>query len=154
VDLNPEFVEGWIQLGDIMTTMRNPLAIQYYKNAIRLDSNNIETLHNYAYSLQIFGKEQEAINQYLINIQKRPDYELSLYNLGIMYQKKDSCEKAIDYLSRAIALNSKEASSYYYRARCYTKINQADKASEDLKTALNLYPEYYEARKMLSELRK
>ncbi|MEO6190610.1 MAG: tetratricopeptide repeat protein, partial [Saprospiraceae bacterium] len=109
VDLNPDFTEGWIQIGDIMTELKNPLALKYYNNAIRLDSNNIETLHNKAFALHNFNKLEEAIQQYKANISKRPDYELSYYNLGIIYQKKDSCLLALKYLDKAIELNDQEA---------------------------------------------
>jgi tetratricopeptide (TPR) repeat protein len=152
VDLNPDYINAWIQLGDIMLALKNRRSIDYYRNAIRLDSNNIETLHNYAYALQSLNKIEEAKEQYKCNIAKEPNYELSYYNLGVIYQKSDSCNQAIEYLSKAILINEKEASSYYHRANCYLKLGSKIKAAEDLKQALRLVPEYKEAKELLGKL--
>ncbi|NOT37457.1 MAG: tetratricopeptide repeat protein [Saprospiraceae bacterium] len=152
VDLNPEYVEGWIQLGDIMMSMKNKRALDYYRNAIRLDSNNIETLHNYAYALQSLGNKNLAIEAYKKNIIKSPNYELSYYNLGLMYQEMDSCFQAIQYLDKAIELNKEEASSYYFRARCFIQSGRQVKAREDLKEALRIYPNYKEADELLKKI--
>ena len=153
VDLNPDFTEGWIQLGDIMTEIKNPLALKCYDNAIRLDSNNIETLHNKAFALQNFSKLEEAIQQYKANISKRPDFELSYYNLGIIYQKMDSCLLALKCLDKAIELNDQEASSYYFRAKCKIKLADVKSARDDLNKAIHLYADYKEAKSLLIKLK-
>lgn len=152
VDLNPEYVEGWIQLGDVMLNLKNKRCLDYYRNAIKIDSNNIETLHNYAYSLQLFGKKEEAIQLYKENIQKEPEYELSYYNLGLLYQEMDSCLQALVFLDRAIEINGNEASSYYHRAKCYVTSGQTTRAKSDLLTALKIFPEYKDAQKLLKQL--
>lgn len=152
VDLNPDYTSAWIQLGDIMLALNNRRSIDYYRNAIRLDSNNIETLHNYAYALQSLNKLDEAKLQYKYNILKEPNYELSYYNLGVIYQKSDSCNQSIEFLSKAIQLNDKEASSFYHRAQCFLKLGSKIKAAEDLKQALLIFPEYKEAKELMGRL--
>ncbi|MEP7195082.1 MAG: tetratricopeptide repeat protein [Saprospiraceae bacterium] len=153
VDLNPEYLEGWIQLGDIMTALRNPIAIKYYDNAIRLDSSNIETLHNRAYSIQLFGKKSEAIQAYKKNILQRPDFELSFYNLGIIYEEMDSFALAVDNLNHAILLNPKEPSSYYHRGLCKNKLGQNEESKSDLKQAIKLFPDYQKAILLLNKIK-
>ncbi|MEO6190852.1 MAG: tetratricopeptide repeat protein, partial [Saprospiraceae bacterium] len=106
-----------------------------------------------AFALQNFNKLEEAIQQYKANISKRPDYELSYYNLGIIYQKKDSCLLALKYLDKAIELNNKEASSYYFRAKCKIKLNDKKSAREDLTMAIHIYPNYDEAKELLSKIK-
>lgn len=152
VDLNPEFVNGWIQLGDIMLSLKNRRAIDYYKNAIRLDSNNFETRHNLAYAMQSFGQFIEAKDLYRLNTIKHPEYELSFYNLGLILQKEDSCQLAVEFLSRAIQINSKEASSYLNRAKCFYQLGSKIRAIEDLKKALQIYPEYKEAKELIAKV--
>ncbi len=151
VDLNPEFVESWNQLGDIMMNLKNPLAIRYYENALRIDTNNIETMHNKAYALQLFNRKEEAILEYKKIIDKRPDFELSYFNLGLLNLEKDSLDQALYYLTEAIKLNPEEASNYYYRAKTYLKQGKKNQAKNDLTLAITIFPKYIEAQKLLKE---
>ena len=154
VDLNPDLREAWIQLGDVMTSLNNPLALRYYENAIRLDTSDIETMHNRAYALQKFGKLNEAIFEYKSNISNFPGYELSYYNLALLYSKSDSNDLAIKYFTNAINLNDQEPSSYYQRGRCYEKLSKKAEALVDYKKAIELDHNYSEAKKSLSRLEK
>ena len=146
-DIDPELREAWIQLGDVMSILKNPLSIRYYDNAIRLDSNDVETLHNKAFTLQTLNRKGEAIQQYLSNIKSFPDFELSYYNLGLYYQSLDSIDKAITYLTHSINLNPSEPTTYYQRAKCFLAMNEKTKAKLDLDEAIKLNPEYVEAKK-------
>ena len=152
VDINPEFTEAWNQLGDIMSQLNNPLAIKFYDNALRMDSLNIETLHNRAYALQKEGRVKEAIDAYQTNIGKRPDFELSYYNLGILLYESNQPEKALENINQAILLNSKEPSSYYYRAKIFIEKGNKDLAKKDLQAAIALYPDYEKAKQLLKGL--
>lgn len=152
VDINPEFTEAWNQLGDIMSQLNNPLAIKFYDNALRGDSLNIETLHNRAFALQKEGRIKEAIEAYQVNIVKRPDFELSYYNLGILLFESKQFEKALENINQAILLNSKEPSSYYYRAKIWIEEGNKDLAKKDLQTAITLYPDYEKAKQLLKAL--
>lgn len=152
MDINPEFTEAWNQLGDIMSQLNNPLAIKFYDNALRMDSLNIETLHNRAYALQKEGRVKEAIEAYQTNIGKRPDFELSYYNLGILLYESKQPDKALENINQAILLNSKEPSSYYYRAKIFLEKGNKDLAKKDLQAAIALYPDYEKAKQLLKGL--
>jgi len=154
VDLNPDLREAWIQLGDVMTSLNNPLALRYYENAIRLDTSDIETMHNRAYALQKFGKLNEAIFEYKSNISRFPNYELRYYHLQLFVAKSDSNELAITYFTDAIKLNDQEASSYYHRGRCYEILLKKTEALVDYRKAIELDQNYNEAKKSLSRLEK
>ncbi|MBK9270967.1 MAG: tetratricopeptide repeat protein [Saprospiraceae bacterium] len=153
VDLDPELRVGWVQLGDLLSHMNNPLGIQYYNNALRLDSSDLETRHNKAFALQNLGRTDEAIAQYKSNIVADSSFELSYYNLGILYKNLDSLPQAIKMLSRSIELNPEEAYTYFARAECYQKRNEIENARKDYEKAIGLNPEEIEFRKALKKLK-
>jgi|JI10StandDraft_1071094.scaffolds.fasta_scaffold04196_19 tetratricopeptide (TPR) repeat protein len=152
-DVDPELREAWIQLGDVMSIRRNPLSIRYYDNAIRLDSNDVETLHNKAFALQSLGRRKEAIQQYLSNVKSFPEYELSYYNLGLYYQSLDSMDQAITYLTHSIQLNPNEPTTFYQRGKCYLTLKNKIKAKIDFEEALRINPDYAEVKKELAQLK-
>lgn len=154
VDLNPDFREGWILLGDVMRERKNKLSLQYYDNALKLDSNDVETLHNKAYALQQFDQKEKAFELYQSICRKFKDYEPAFYNLGLMYMEKDSVDKAIEHLTISIELNPMEASSYYQRGLCFEKIGKRVEAKSDLTRATTLEPDWKEAKQALSRILK
>jgi tetratricopeptide (TPR) repeat protein len=151
VDLNPEFREGWIMMGDVLTELKNDKAILYYDNAIHLDSSDVKTWHNKAYALSILGKKEESMNLFKQISIKFPDYEPAFFNLGMLYKERDSIPEAIEYFSKSIQLNSSEPTSYYQRGLCYLKTGDKVKAKADFTTAAALEPTFEEA---LNELKK
>ncbi|HRG33623.1 MAG: tetratricopeptide repeat protein [Saprospiraceae bacterium] len=152
-DNDPELREAWIQLGDVMSIRKNPLSIRYYDNALKLDSNDIETLHNKAFALQSLDRQKEAIQQYLSNVKSFPEYELSYYNLGLYYQSLDSIDQAITYLTHSIRLNPNEPTTYYQRGKCYLTLKNKIKAKIDFEQALRINPDYVEVKNELAQLK-
>lgn len=153
VDLDPEQKQAWIQLGDLLSHMKNPLAVKYYDNAIRIDSTDIEVFHNKAFALQNIGKMTEAIQQYKENIKRNNQYELSYYNLGILYKNMDSTQNAIEMLGKSIELNPQESYTYFARGECYKKLKQNDKARNDFMKAMEINPEESDFKKALESLK-
>ena len=129
------------------------LCIEYYDNALKLDSNDIETLHNKAFALQSLDRQKEAIQQYLSNVKSFPEYELSYYNLGLYYQSLDSIDQAITYLTHSIRLNPNEPTTYYQRGKCYLTLKNKIKAKIDFEQALRINPDYVEVKNELAQLK-
>jgi hypothetical protein len=62
-------------------------------------------------------------------IAKNPEEALNYFNLGVLYQKNNEMNKAIDNYSKVISLGSKLSPvALYYQARAYEGLNQIDKA--------------------------
>ncbi|HEX5626078.1 MAG TPA: tetratricopeptide repeat protein, partial [Saprospiraceae bacterium] len=87
VDLEPEFRKAWIQLGDVLSELKNPRAIAYYDNAILMDSLDEVVLEKKAYALYSLGKNAEAIALYQKICVRFPNYEPAFYNLGFLYKQ-------------------------------------------------------------------
>ncbi len=153
VDINPEMRKAWVQLGDVLLEMRNPRAINYLDNAIRLDTTDAELYHKKAFGLQLFGNRAEAKNLYKTICIRFPSYEPAFYNLGVLYFEEDSVELALNHFDISAQIEPTEPSTYYQRARCYLKLGQKDKARADLENAIQLNSEFKEAQEALSKLK-
>lgn len=152
VDLDPKFFKAWKRMGELLTELKMTKAIDYYNNALQLDSLNPELYHDKAFSLKSLGMDQEAFELFGTICEKFPSYEPGYYNMGLMLLERDSIEKAIEHFGICIRMEPSEASSYLQRAKCYLKINNSDKAKSDLETALKLDPEREEAAQLLKKL--
>ena len=153
VDINPELRPAWIQLGDVLTELKFERALDYYDNAIRLDSTDPEVYHSKAYAVHRFGNRNKAIALFRQLAARFPSYEAGIYNLGVLFMEADSIEKAADHFSICIQLKPTEASSYYQRALAFIKLGKKEQAKADLQNALRLNADFEEARKALDGLK-
>lgn len=152
VDINPDLREAWIRLGDVLTELKNPKAISYYDNAIRMDSLDEETWHNKAYALNELGKTHESLKLYKEICMRFPSYEPAYFNLGMLYKSMDSIPQAIEHFAISVQINPSEPTSYYQRGLCYLKSGEKPKAKQDFETALKLDDQFEEARTALNKL--
>lgn len=138
VDFNPDMRAAWVQLGDVLSDLKNPRAISYYQNAILLDSIDPEIFHKKAFALYSFGKTAEAIALYKRSCLKFPNYEPFFFNLGFIYLELDSLDKAIEHFTIATQLNPVEASGFYQRGIAYQQKGVNAQAKTDFQQALQL----------------
>lgn len=71
------------------------------------------------------------------------DYR-QLYQKGVEHNKRGEFAAAIDYYTKAIALNGKSADLYFVRGRAYRQNQQLDKSIDDFTKALSLKANYAE----------
>lgn len=152
VDLNPEFRKAWIQLGDVLTGLNNERALDYYNNAIKLDSLDPQVYHSKAYALLSLGRRNAAIDLFKKLAVKFPSYEPGIYNLGLLYLESDSLNQAIEHFGICIQLKPSEPSSYYQRALAYIRKGHKELAKTDLQNALKLNPDFEEVKQELAKL--
>jgi tetratricopeptide (TPR) repeat protein len=152
VDINPDLREAWIRLGDVLTELKNPKAISYYDNAIRMDSTDEETWHNKAFALNVLGKTHESLKLYKEICIRFPSYEPAYFNLGMLYKNMDSIPQAIEHFTISVQINPSEPTSYYQRGLCYIKSGDKAKAKMDFETAVKLDDKFDEARAALNKL--
>lgn len=145
VDLDPNFFKGWKRMGDLLTEMKLNKAIDYYNNALRLDSLDPALFHDKAYALKSLGREQEAFDLFRFICQSFPSYEPAYYNMGILLAERDSTEQAIEHFSICIRLAPTEPSSYVQRGKALLKLKKTKEAKEDFETALKIDPDNIDA---------
>lgn len=165
VSLKPEFYDAYIQLGLLHSTKPSSLAAQYYDNAIRLDSSSTEAYYNKGKffqdrALRAFDNRQyeqaradfelaKSVYRQLITV--NPQYEPAYFNMGFIYAKQDSLDRAFRMFDLAIKMNPAYAEAYYYRGLIALQKGDRQQAEADFRQCLSLNPAFDKA---ASELRQ
>jgi tetratricopeptide (TPR) repeat protein len=134
---------AFLDLGIIYAAKKNPLAFQYYDNALSINPSSNDVLYAKAKLFQDLEKINDAVLIYNKILKNNPAHLFSLYNLGaIEYSMNKNPKKAIDYFSTAINADAKYTEAYFARAVCYQELNENENASADYKMCLQLKPNY------------
>lgn len=133
----------FLDLGLIYAAKKNPLAFEYYDNAINLDPTNAEALYAKAKLLQDMNQIKEATALYERILKNNPNHTFSLYNLGaIEFGINKNPKKAVEYFTNAINSDPKYTQAYFARGVCYQELKDNDNARADYSMCLQLTPNY------------
>ena len=146
---------AFLDLGLIYAARKNPLAFEYYDNAIAINPMSTGVLYAKAKLLQDLDKTDEAIAYYNRTLAIDSLHTYSLYNLGALTLSfKKDVTKSITYFTKAITVDPKYAEAYFARGVCYQELKDKDRAYSDYNTCLQLKPNYEPAVEGLNSLRK
>lgn len=151
-ELNPDNMDAWIILGNLFDQQDNPIALQYFDNAIRVAPDNPFAMHSKAYYLQNHGKSSEAIQLYKEINKAYPDYIDAYLNTGILYLTLDSLELAHEHFNIAVSNGPTDPRGYYFRGLISEQLGEYEKAKRDYEQALVFDPDYREAKEALELL--
>lgn len=154
VEIDPELIEGWINLGKLWALKEQPIAIQFFDNALRVDSNHVVALYekaNYLYNQ--LGDPAGALALYRKIAQIQPKETEPYFYAGIMYLEMDSLSQAVKEFDISIQTDPTFSRAYYYRGLCREMTGNPENARADYEQALNLEPELEAAREALNRLK-
>ncbi|MBP7821780.1 MAG: tetratricopeptide repeat protein [Saprospiraceae bacterium] len=149
---DPELVDAWINLGNLYAIKNSPKAMQFYDNAIRVDSSNTNSLYCKAYYLQSKKNYDEALAAYQHIIDIDPHFNDAYFNSGIIYLQKDSLKKAYDNFNIATKNDPQLTVAYYYRAQSLELMGKKDEARKDYEQVLKMDPNFVRASAALNSL--
>jgi tetratricopeptide (TPR) repeat protein len=143
VQMDPDYYNAYIQMGVISAAQRNPMAVEFYRNALEISPTSIEALYNLGMYYQQSGQDRMAINTYSALLTVDPMYFDAHYNIACIYTDKiDSAQKGMENFNLAIRDNPSEPRGYFGRGKCYEKLGDLNAASADYKKALELDPQF------------
>jgi len=153
IEQDNQYEDAYYDLGIIYAARRNPIALEYYNNVLRVNPNNEDARYARARLLQDVNKPDEAIAEYSAILLKNKKCDICYYNMGAIYieMKKDN-EKAVEYFSKAIEINPEYVGAYFARGYSYSKMDKKDKAKADYEACLRISPNYEAALEGLSKL--
>ncbi len=146
--------EAWTFLGRIFSKRNDPVAVQYYDNALRIDSTSLEVREYKGDFYKRHGDDAQAMATYRDIIARNPDYSNAYFNLGIMYLTQDSLPKARDHFNLAIKTDPLFVNAYYFRGVTYEAMGDLPAAYKDYKQSNKMSPEYPEAKEARARLEK
>jgi len=145
VEIDDSLFDSYLSLALLYDLRNNPVAIDYYKNAIRVRPNNLNTQYKLAYHLQEkAGRIDEAMAMYDAILEKAPQDYHALYNKGYIYlvYKKDF-RTALDYFSQAVEFSDKTTpDALYNMAYCLELLDNKKEARRLYKQVLEVFPNY------------
>lgn len=148
-----KYFEAFYDIGILYAASKNPLAFDYYDNALRIRTNDPKVLYAKAKLFQNLKKTDEAILVYETLIQVDKTDAQVCYNLGAIYllEKRDKA-KALTLFSKAIENDPSYTAAYYSRGYTYALMNDKENAKADYNMCLQLVPNYEGAIQGLNEL--
>lgn len=153
VEQDNKYVDAYYDLGVLYAARRNPIALDYYNNALSVDPNHVEANYAKAKLLQDIGKIDEALAQYDVIIAKNKDCENCYYNRGAIYlELKKDVKKAVGEFSKAIEINPNYVEAYFARGYAYSKLKDKESAKADYRMCLKIQPGYEAAVEELNSL--
>lgn len=143
VEQNPDYYDAYIQLGVLLSAKKNPLAKQYYLNALKIKPNSIEALYNIGMFCQENNSFNEAIEYYnqILNIDAKNS--LAHFNLGYVHLVDlHLLPEAVQHFSKAIDARSNYFEAYYNRGYAYELMKDWLNAETNYRQALSIKPDY------------
>ena len=154
LSINPDFVEAYIQLGQLYHTKMDTLAVIYYDNAISIDPDNIMTLYNKALFFQHYQDYNKAILSYSELFKVDPFHADGHYNLGFIHMELGLYDVAANNFADAIYSNPNFYEAFYSRGNCFETLGNIRQAESDYKEAIKIKDDYTYAIEALEDLQK
>ena len=153
VEQDPEYFEAYLELGLIYSAKHNPLAIEYFNNALEIKPNERRVL----YSKGMFEQEHEMFNEamhtYTLAIKIHPDFREAHYNLGYIHLfYLQLYRQSQQHFTDAIAVDPRYKEAHYNRGYAFEMLGDINNAAKDYRKALEIDPSYDYAAKGLSRL--
>jgi len=153
IEQDPEYFEVYLELGLVFSAKHDPLALEYFNNALEIKPNDQRAL----YSKGMFEQEHEMYNEamqtYTSAIKSNPNFREAHYNLGyihLFYLKL--YRESQQYFTDAIEVDPRYKEAYYNRGYAFEMLGDINNAAKDYRKALEIDPSYDYAAKGLSRL--
>jgi len=143
IEQDPDYFEAYFQLGMLHAYRGDPLAIEYYDNAIRIKPEEAQSYYNKGLFCQEIGELNEALSAYSALLKIDPNFKEAHFNMGYvnMFFLKQYQQGAVHF-SRAIAVFPTYHQAYYNRGYCYELMGDVQRAEIDYRNALEIRPDY------------
>ena len=86
VQQDPKFYGGYLMLGALYQFKEDPICIEYYTTAYKIQPKNPDVIYSLAYAKQLFGKEAAANVLYRKMIRLDSTYHEAYFQLGYIKQ--------------------------------------------------------------------
>jgi tetratricopeptide (TPR) repeat protein len=153
IDQDPTEVIAYKSLGQFFQEKLDPIAINYYRNALEITPNDILLNYDLGLLYQDLGELELAKEQYQNLIAIDPKSYPAFNNLGyIAMVYGDNYEEAIRYFTKAIELNSSYDQAWCNRGIAYEYLKEWQQARADYLQCKKINPEYQAAINGLNRL--
>ncbi len=155
VQQDPSFYGGYLMLGALNESEKDPLCIEYYTTAAQLQPSNPDVLYSLAYSKQIFGKEKEATVIYRKMLKLDNKYYEANFQLGYMKQFSDKdLDSALYFYNAALDIEPRHIESNHNIGLIYEDKKDISNALLSYAKALKYNPDFELTKERVAVLKK
>ncbi len=155
VEQDQQYYNAYMQLGLLCAAKKNPLAVEYYKNAIRIKPNSGEALYSLGKYYQDTENFDKALNTYNDLIHLETNNINAYYNMGVIHLLNlKKYDIAINYFTTAVKINPKYVQAYYGRGLSYQALGNKKQATTDFQACIAINPDYEPASEALQKIGK
>ncbi len=127
--------------GEVLTDQnRNEEALADFEDAINLNPQRWQALHNRAVCYAMQGDFERALADFDRTIEIKPDYANARFNRGEIYYEQGEYRRAIDDYNQAIRLSPKDSAAFNSRGHSYYKLKDYRQALRDYTDAIRVDP--------------
>ncbi len=143
---NPESAEAFLKKG-VSRHMSGDLdgASDIYREILKLNPRNLQTLHNYALLLLQTGNITEAINRFNEVLAIHPEFSDAHCNLGSALACEGRHVEAIASFKQALKLRTEYPAAWFNLANAFREIGNLKDAERAYNQFLKLNPDHAEA---------
>lgn len=142
VEQDADHMDAYMQLGNIFSAQKEKIAIQYYDNALRIDSTSYEALkgkaafyhQNYTKENGYLEKTKEAYEQLIYH---HPQEANGSYDYGLFFMEEEDYEQAAHFMEIATQYDPTFGDAYYYEGLALEKLGQIEAAVLAYKNAVS-----------------
>ncbi len=128
----------------LLNQNRIPEALAYAQHAVEV-APSAETHRNLGIALTQAGKVQEAIGEFNVALQIKPDMADTHCLLGVALQREGKLEEAIGHYQEALRVNPDNADVHYNLGTALVRLGRVEEAMGHWKEALRINPDHAEA---------
>jgi len=136
IQYDPEFTDAYMQLGMLYSKKKDPLAIQYFDNALRVEPKRIDALYAKGYFYQRQEDFSNAKKAYRAIMKIDPQYEFAIYNVGYLLMLEDSLAASEKHFNMAVKVAPSYADAYQMRGFAAELQGKKEQALRDYEQAL------------------
>ena len=141
VDLNPDQAGAYLKLGEWYRMDSNELSIDYYTNAIRIDSQSRIAYTERAYAHQHFNNYTEALNDYEKALSLDSNDFTTIFRKAYFHMSYAEFDASAKLFSRARSLSPGDVDVLFGLGLSYAELKQSDSARAVFEKGLEIYPD-------------
>ncbi len=152
LDKDPKHFDSLLELGTLYSSLKSKEALTYLDKAQELSPNNPDIIFEKGNYHRFRGEDKEALEFYKQVVFIDNQYTDAHINAGIIKMDADDYKQALNFFNIAVETDPTSPSAYYFRGMAAAYMGDKNKAKADLQTALDLAPNYEDAKEALMKL--
>lgn len=155
VQQDPKFYGGYLMLGALYQFKEDPICIEYYTTAYKIQPKNLDVIYSLAYAKQLFGKENAASALYRKMIRLDSTYHEAYFQLGYIKQFSTmELDSALFFYEKATEVQPKHIESYHNMGLIYEDKKDITNALFSYAKVLKINPEFELTKERVEILKK